>query len=84
MEQFLVIILVCAFWVSPKGSLSYEELSILLLEYLAIGGDSLDILSALDEITQTAIDPPPFGPKVKLLVISFQNSKTCDANLCYI
>ena len=64
MEQFFVIILVCAFWVSPKGSLTLEELSILLLEYLAIGVDSLDILTVLDEVTQKAIDQPLFGDAV--------------------
>ena len=69
MQQFLVIILVCAFWVFPKGSLTLEKLSILLLEYLAIGVDSLDILNVRDEVTQKAINKTLFGDVV-ICVIS--------------
>ncbi|XP_072281394.1 transmembrane protein 26-like [Pyxicephalus adspersus] len=48
-EQFLIVMLVIGRWLMPKGGLNREQLSQLLLIYLGIGADILDILQLIKE-----------------------------------
>ncbi|XP_077313782.1 transmembrane protein 26-like [Lithobates pipiens] len=49
LEQVLIVVLILGRWLMPKGGLNREQLSQLLLIYLGLGADILDILQLIRE-----------------------------------
>jgi len=49
LEQLLIFALVLAKWISPKGGLSLNELSQLLLVNIAAGADILELMETFNE-----------------------------------
>ncbi|KAM5140336.1 transmembrane protein 26-like [Mantella aurantiaca] len=49
LEQLMILVLVIGRWLMPKGLLKREQLSQLLLIYLGVGADILDILQLVKE-----------------------------------
>ncbi|KAM5142260.1 transmembrane protein 26-like [Mantella aurantiaca] len=49
LEQVMVLVLVVARWLMPKGEMSRDQLSQLLLIYIGLGADLLDILVLVKE-----------------------------------
>ncbi|XP_018408583.1 PREDICTED: transmembrane protein 26-like [Nanorana parkeri] len=49
MEEILILVLVIGRWLMPKGYMNREQLCQLLLTYLALGADILDILQLIKE-----------------------------------
>ncbi|XP_040181829.1 transmembrane protein 26-like [Rana temporaria] len=49
LEQALIVVLILGRWLMPKGGLNREQLSQLLLIYLGLGADILDLLQLIRE-----------------------------------
>ena len=49
MEQFILILIIVSRWLAPKGHISRDELSTLLIGYLATASDIIDFFSILSE-----------------------------------
>ncbi|PIO31734.1 hypothetical protein AB205_0025310 [Aquarana catesbeiana] len=49
MEEILIVVLVIGRWIMPKGHLSRDQLCQLLLTYIALGADILDVLQLIKE-----------------------------------
>ncbi|XP_071969556.1 transmembrane protein 26-like [Engystomops pustulosus] len=49
LEQVMILVLVIGRWLMPKGEMSREQLSQLLLIYIGLGADILDILLLMKE-----------------------------------
>ena len=49
LEQLLIFALVLAKWISPKGGLSLDELSQLLLVNIAAGADIIELMETFNE-----------------------------------
>lgn len=48
-EQAMILILICARWLMPKGELSRDQKSSLLLAYLGIAADIVELFAIFDE-----------------------------------
>ncbi|XP_075045698.1 transmembrane protein 26-like [Mixophyes fleayi] len=51
MEEMLILVLVVGRWLMPKGDMNRDQLCQLLLMYIALGADILDILQLIKEPT---------------------------------
>lgn len=49
LEQSMLVLIIIARWLMPKGELSREQLSALLLYYLGTASDLVDFFSVLSE-----------------------------------
>ncbi|XP_077313781.1 transmembrane protein 26-like [Lithobates pipiens] len=49
MEELLIVVLVIGRWIMPKGHLNRDQLCQLLLTYIALGADILDVLQLIKE-----------------------------------
>ncbi|XP_068096766.1 transmembrane protein 26-like isoform X2 [Hyperolius riggenbachi] len=49
LEETVILVLVIGRWLMPKGGLTRDQLSQLLLTYLALGADILDVLQLIKE-----------------------------------
>ncbi|KAG8569028.1 hypothetical protein GDO81_014236 [Engystomops pustulosus] len=52
-EELTILVLIIGRWLMPRGKMSREQLSELLLMYLALGADMLDILELMKEPSVT-------------------------------
>ncbi|XP_063291687.1 transmembrane protein 26-like [Pelobates fuscus] len=49
MEQLMILVLIMGRWIMPKGAMTREQLAQLLLLYIGLGADILDILTFLKD-----------------------------------
>jgi len=49
LEQFLLLLLIVGRWMLPKGALSHDQLSQLLLVYVGTAADIVEFFEALNE-----------------------------------
>ncbi|XP_063799130.1 transmembrane protein 26-like [Pseudophryne corroboree] len=49
LEQLLILVLIIGRWLMPKGQMSRDQLSQLLLTYLGLGADILDVLDLIKD-----------------------------------
>ncbi|XP_073441512.1 transmembrane protein 26-like [Dendrobates tinctorius] len=49
MEELIILVLIIGRWLMPRGKMSRDQLAQLLLMYLALGADILDILELMKE-----------------------------------
>ncbi|CAI9614067.1 unnamed protein product, partial [Staurois parvus] len=49
MEEILILVLVIGRWLMPKGHMNRDQLCQLLLTYIALGADILDVLQLIKE-----------------------------------
>ncbi|KAM9299043.1 transmembrane protein 26-like [Gastrophryne carolinensis] len=49
LEQVMILVLIIGRWLMPKGEMNRDQLSELLLTYIGLGADILDILSLIKE-----------------------------------
>ena len=92
MQQFILIFIIIARWLTPKGDITRDELSVLLIGYLATSSDIIDFFSIISEdetlaINKLFVDVVLFCWTISLIQFPFiktakhTQEKVCDDEL---
>ena len=57
LEQSMLVLIIIATWLRPRGELTHQELSGLLLHYIGTASDCIDFFSAINEDEKLTINP---------------------------